>query len=635
MGLDGVAHLGEDLHHGGVPGQHVGGEAADVLFPGDADEVLEQVGSDAPVLPVLVRGEGDLGEVRLRVADVVAHGNDLLPALGLFLADDRCDGHPVVVVDGGHGHGELVREGLQTLEEPRVDVLLGELVDHVLDRALVRGLHRPQEHLRAGLVLPVGLVLLGVEHRRQDLVLVDVALVLRRLEELIPELGMGDVDERHGPVTDGFAVDVSHAVLGDHVVDVAPGDHDAAAWVMVRDDPRMVPVVRGGGEHHDRLAPVGHGRAPDEVHLAPDAAVEQEAQRVGAHLAREVHRERRVDGHHLVVARDDVGVVDVPGGVELEERVVVHVAVELFRAHAEARHDLPRVQGLLLSRDHARLDEVDHAVGEGLGVHAQVPLVHEVGEHGVGDPAHARLDGGLVLDEVGKVLADTLGDPGGRFSLELQQGHVVLHERMDLADVEKAVAQRPGHVGIDLRHHVAGHLGSRLGDVHGDAQGDVTVVVRGRHGDERHVDVHAAPDHEQGDLGEEDGGVVRAALLDGLAGARADEQGVVPEVLVELLVRVGRDAQVEEVEDLGVREVPRDVYERLHQELRLSARGADENPRPPPDPRQGGLCVREPALIGVLPVAYHGVSFDPPRQKRSVGVFPEGVPSPSRRGRNG
>ena len=78
------------------------------------------------------------------------------------------------------------------------------------------------------------------------------------------------------------------------------------------------------------------------------------ADRVGAHLARQVHLQGGVDRHHLVLPADDARVVDVLRGVEGEGGIVVDEIVELLRAQAEAGHHLAAVQGLALAVDHAR-----------------------------------------------------------------------------------------------------------------------------------------------------------------------------------------------------------------------------------------------------------------------------------------
>jgi hypothetical protein len=99
------------------------------------------------------------------------------------------------------------------------------------------------------------------------------------------------------------------------------------------------------------LPPFRCGPPPHEVHLPADPAVEIRAQRVRAHLPREIDLQRRVDRHHLVVLRDDERIVRVFGGVELAHRVVIDELEHLARAEHERGHDLALVKRLARAVD--------------------------------------------------------------------------------------------------------------------------------------------------------------------------------------------------------------------------------------------------------------------------------------------
>jgi len=64
-----VSYLGEHLQHGGILCQNIGRKSFDILSFGYADQVLEMERAYAPILPILVRGESDLGEVGMRITD--------------------------------------------------------------------------------------------------------------------------------------------------------------------------------------------------------------------------------------------------------------------------------------------------------------------------------------------------------------------------------------------------------------------------------------------------------------------------------------------------------------------------------------------------------------------------------------
>ena len=281
---------------------------------------------------------------------------------------------------------------------------------------------------------------------------------------------MGDGDECEGAFADGLAVQVGHAVFGDDVVDVGAVGDDAGALGEGGDDARDGVAFGGGGHGDDGLAAAAASGAAHEVDLSAEAGVELGAERVGADLSGEVDLESDVDGDHLVVACDEEGVVDVFGGVELEEGVVVDVVVELACAHGEGGDDLVSADGLLGAGDGAALDEVDDPVAEHLGVDAEVFLVFEELGDGLGDVSDAALDGGAVFDEAGDVGADlaeaVVDGVGGGF----EDGLGLLDEDIDLVDVEVAVAVGAGHLVVDLCDDVLGVERGGADDVDGDAE---------------------------------------------------------------------------------------------------------------------------------------------------------------------
>ena len=169
-----------------------------------------------------------------------------------------------------------------------------------------------------------------------------------------------------------------------------------------------VPPAAVDGRAMIGLPPARQGGAPDEVHLPANARVDAKADRVGTDLTGQVDLERRVDRHDLVVLADQRRVVGAVAGMELDERVVVHEVVEALGADDEARDDASGVDALAPVGDDARLDQIDDAVREHLGVDAEVVLVVEAAQHGVRDCADAHLQRRAVLDQRGDVLADGL-----------------------------------------------------------------------------------------------------------------------------------------------------------------------------------------------------------------------------------
>jgi len=79
----------------------------------------------------------------------------------------------------------------------------------------------------------------------------------------------------------------------------------------------------------------------------------------------------------------------------------------------------------------------------------------------------------------------------------------------------------------------------------------------------------------------------------------------VAETFVELLIRIGLDPEIEEVDDLGVCKVRRYVDEGLDKELGFTTGRSDEYPRTPPDPGERGPRIGKPFFICVVPVENH------------------------------
>src|SRR6185369_4085538 len=81
-----------------------------------------------------------------------------------------------------------------------------------------------------------------------------VATVPGRGEQLGPEIGMGDADQRFGALADVPPPEVGDAVFGDHVVDVtAAGDH-AGPLFERRLDAAHRAALGGGRQRDDRPA---------------------------------------------------------------------------------------------------------------------------------------------------------------------------------------------------------------------------------------------------------------------------------------------------------------------------------------------------------------------------------------------
>ena len=388
---------------------------------------------------------------------------------------------------------------------------------------------------------------------------------------------MGDADERQGAFLDALAVQIRHAVLGHDVMHARAGRHHSGARAEVGHDARDGAAFGGGRERDDGLATARFGRAAVEIHLSADAGEKLGADRIGANLSREVNLQRRVDRHHFVLLADDERVVDVFGGMKREQRIVVHVIVNLPRAEAEAGHDFAAINGFAVSGDGAALDEFDDVVGDHFGVNAEVFLVLEKPKHRLRNAANAEFNGGTILDEGGNVFGNLPGRLGRFGRRHLQNRRLGRNQHVNVMHVDEAIAQRPRHVGIHLRDDERGVLGGAADDVHRHPETAHAVRVRRRDVNEGHVERQLAAVEQARNIGKEDRRVVAQPFLDDVAHVFSDEEAVHAEVLRQLLVRVRRVAESEQMDNLGVRQFGGAFAEGADQLQRLARAGADEH----------------------------------------------------------
>ena len=74
-----------------------------------------------------------------------------------------------------------------------------------------------------------------------------VAVFLCLLGQPLTELGMGDLNQRGGPLAQALAVQVGHAVFRHDIVYVASGSNNPGALIQMRDDARDGPATRREG----------------------------------------------------------------------------------------------------------------------------------------------------------------------------------------------------------------------------------------------------------------------------------------------------------------------------------------------------------------------------------------------------
>ena len=144
-------------------------------------------------------------------------------------------------------------------------------------------------------------------------------------------------DQRPGPLGEVAAPQVRHAVFGDDVLDHVARRDDARAGRQQRLDLRFA-LGCGRRDGDKGLAPFGQRSAVHEVVLAAHARDDAFADRIGAHLPREVHLDGRVDGHDARVLPDAEWVVGPRHVLHHQILAVVHVVVQPARPEGQRGH---------------------------------------------------------------------------------------------------------------------------------------------------------------------------------------------------------------------------------------------------------------------------------------------------------
>ena len=220
--------------------------------------------------------------------------------------------------------------------------------------------------------------------------------------------------------------------------------------------------------------------------------------------------------------------------------IVANEIEEPLRAQHKGRHGLAAVQRLALAVDDARLHQIDHAVRAHLGVNAQVALVVQTMENGLGDAADPGLQRGAVGNERGHVARHAHVHLGERLGAVLQQRPVALHNRGDMAHVHGGFAVRARHLPIHFGNHDPGAARGRQRAIHRGPQAHESVRIRRRNLHQHHVERQRAGLEEAFNLAEKDGCVIGAPVAHRLAHIVAQEKAAMAEMSFVLGPRVVR-----------------------------------------------------------------------------------------------
>ena len=296
-------------------------------------------------------------------------------------------------------------------------------------------------------------------------------------------------------------------------------------------------MLGGRAEHHEALAASRVHRPPGEVRLPAARRVVLTVDGLRGALAHEVDRDGRVDRDEAVLLRDHARVVHVANRPQLERAVLVQEVVETPRPERERAHGLRAVELLGHSVDHPALDEVHQAVGDELGVHAEIPVIDERGHHGVGDGADARLDRRPVRDALGHEGRDPVVDVGAVGRRHLDERAVDLDPTDHLAHVDLVATERPRHLGVRLQEE-PGPTDERRHVVGIQAQAEVAVAI-GRGCRRQHERIGRAVRQDGPHLAEVVGDEIEGAGLERRSGHVRQEVGDVVQPARIRAVQIG------------------------------------------------------------------------------------------------
>ena len=187
-----------------------------------------------------------------------------------------------------------------------------------------------------------------------------------------------------------------------------------------------------------------------KLRLGGHAAIELAVELVGADLARQIDDEGLRERRHFVVLRHHRRIGHIFDWPELEQRIVVEKIVEPARADGEARDDLAGMQRLVAPGDDALLDEIENGVGDQVGVNAEIAAMVEMLQRLVRNAPEIDMQRGAVLDDLRDVAGDPFGHGVGGLMRVFDQRPVGADKAVDPVDMQKGVAERPRHGGIDL-----------------------------------------------------------------------------------------------------------------------------------------------------------------------------------------
>ena len=191
-------------------------------------------------------------------------------------------------------------------------------------------------------------------------------------KQLGSKLGVGQLDQRRGALTDGLSKQVGNAKFGDHIVHIGAGDCGGLTGQQAGANAGGISILSGRCHADDGLA-TGRARGtPQKFTLVTYATVKVAIKLVNAHLAGQVHRKRLGNRHHFVLGRNGDGVANGVGGAEVKKRVLVDAVIQGPRAQGLAGHHFEALLCLAGPGQATGVQQGQDGVGDQIRMYAQV-----------------------------------------------------------------------------------------------------------------------------------------------------------------------------------------------------------------------------------------------------------------------
>ena len=263
---------------------------------------------------------------------------------------------------------------------------------------------------------------------------------------------MRNADQSLRPLRNGSAPKAGGTVFCDHIIRVSPLDGYCRSRSQHGGYPGD-PAVSGGGGHGDNAPSSPRPEGPHgEVHGPAGSGILQGADGFGADLPGQIHRQRRIHGHQIVILPDDAGVVDETAGFDADVLPAVYEIIEFPASPYESHHRFSRQKILPRISDHTSLDETAQTVPQHFRMNAQVPFLHQCITDGLRQPSDSELDRIAVVNE-GR------HPPGDRPVRLPRQRHRVIENRrirenisVQILHVDFRCTENPGNMGIQFQN---------------------------------------------------------------------------------------------------------------------------------------------------------------------------------------